>query len=393
MDPMAQLDLLTSPAGIALLARLAELEPTADTELALAAALRREHPADLVTAALAQHELRRRARAKFTRADRMWLTRDGLEQASAEPVARHRAARYSDAGAHRVADLCCGIGGDLVALASSVPDVIGVDRDPVHLAMAARNADVYGVASRVRPRRADVREVSLAGVDAVFIDPARRRGERRMRPGDSEPPLDWCVQLLDHVPRVGIKAAPGLDRTRVPAGWEVEFVAEGRELKEAVLWSPVPAGALPSRATVLGAEQPTRQLLPEPGAPVPVRPPGEFLVDPNPAVTRAGLVEDLARRLGAWKIDDRIAFLSADSPPLTPFGRTLRVVDSGPWREKELPARLRAHDIGALDIRRRGLAGDVDVLRRRLRTSGSRPAVLVMTRVADRPWALLCVDS
>jgi hypothetical protein len=53
---------------------------------------------------------------------------------------------------------------------------------------------------------------------------------------------------------------------------------------------------------------------------------------------------------------------------------------------------LRRHNVGALDIRRRGLAGDVDVLRRKLRTTGSTPATLVMTRVDDQPWALICVD-
>ena len=121
--------------------------------------------------------------------------------------------------------------------------------------------------------------------------------------------------------------------------------------------------------------------------------PGEYLLDPNPAVTRAGLVEELARAVGAWKIDERIAFLAVDAPVTTPFARTLRVLDSGPWREKELSARLRALDVGAVDVRRRGLAGDVDVLRRRLALRGTRRATLVMTRARDRPWALVCVDA
>jgi SAM-dependent methyltransferase len=392
---MANLDLLTGAAGAALLAELAPLQLDALDELRLTRQLRRFYPAELVTAALAQHELRGRARAKFRRAGSMWLTRDGLEQASAEPVALHRASRY--AASTRVADLCCGIGGDLIALAgeanaeaSSPTQVIAVDRDPVHLRMAELNAGVYGVADAVLARLGDVREVDLSGVDAVFVDPARRAGGRRLRTGDSEPPLDWCVRLADRVPAVGIKAAPGLDRERIPAGWEAEFVADGRELKEAVLWSPALSGGIGTRATVLPAGD---QLRPVPGPPVQVRRPGSYLLDPNPAVTRAGLVEDLARVLGAWKVDPMIAFLSADQPLRTPFGRTLRVLDDGPWREKDLVARLRAHDIGALDIRRRGLAGDVSVIRRRLRTSGARPATLVMTRVEDRPWALICVDG
>ena len=94
---------------------------------------------------------------------------------------------------------------------------------------------------------------------------------------------------------------------------------------------------------------------------------------PSPAVTRAGLVEELARELGAWKIDERIAFLSSGTPLRTPFGRGLRVIDSGPWNQKRLPAKLRELDIGAVDIRRRGLAGDVDRLLRGLRLAAQPP--------------------
>ena len=389
---VAAFEALLTPEGQELLHRLRREDDPA--RLRLGTELRASYPVELVTAALAQHELRLRARAKFSRALDMFFTRPGLEQASAEVIAVHRSARYARAGL--VADLCCGIGGDLVALAAG-RGVLAVDRDRLHLRMAQANADVYGVAAGLTAVAADVREVSLGGeagaqaaprVDAVFLDPARRAGGRRLRAGDSEPPLEWCLALAEQVPRVGIKAAPGLPHDAVPPGWELEFIAIGRDLKEAVAWSPALATAA-TRATVLPGGH---TLTPGPGGPVPVRPPGGFLLDPNPAVTRAGLVADLARSAGAWKIDDRIAFLSADAPVRTPFARTLQVIDSGPWDQRRLPARLRALDIGAADIRRRGLAGDVVSLHRRLRLSGSRRATVVMTRVRDRPWGLVCVD-
>jgi hypothetical protein len=125
---------------------------------------------------------------------------------------------------------------------------------------------------------------------------------------------------------------------------------------------------------------------------VPLREPGEYLLDPNPAVTRAGLVEDLARTLGGdiAKIDPQIAFLTLDRPAQTPFARTLRVLESAPWHEKRFAARLRDLGIGAVDIRRRGLAGDVDQIRRRLKLAGNDRATLVITRVDDKPWGIIC---
>lgn len=376
---------LLTPAGADALARAGELREDGRGELAAAAALRREFPGDLAAAAMAQAELREKAAAKFSRAGEMLFTRDGYEQSSGEIIARHRAARFG--GASRIADLCCGVGGDLLALAehrSPVRKIAAVDRDPVHARLARHNAGVYD--GEALPVVADVRDLPLTGFDAVFIDPARRSPGRRFRAGVCEPPLDWCYDLVKQVPAVCVKAAPGLPAEMIPPGWEAEFIADGRDLKEAVLWSPARAAG-ERRATVLPGGS---SLTAVPGDPVSVGEPGEYLLDPSPAVTRAGLVEDLARTLGGWKIDDRIGFIAVDKPVSTPFGRTLRVLHSAPWNEKRFAARLRELGIGAADLRRRGLAGDVDVIRRRLKLSGPNRATIVLTRVADRPWGLIC---
>jgi hypothetical protein len=402
-DPTA---LLTAQ-GQELLSRLASEAPEG-ASLALAVRLRRDYPASLVATAMAQQDLRRAAAAKFSRAADMLFTRAGYEQSSSEPVAGYRAGRLENA--RRVADLCCGIGGDLIALAAA-SDVLAVDRDETHARLALHNAAVYGRAQRVTAVVADVRDVRLAGIDAVFIDPARRSGPgaasapdaRRFRAGASEPPLDWCTALTERVAAVCIKAAPGIPGELIPPAWEAEFIAEGRDLKEAVLWSPSLATALapdgaggPRRATVLATAsggQP-RTLTARPGAPVPLREPGEYLLDPSPAVTRAGLVEDLARVLGddTAKIDPQIAFLTLDRDVRTPFARTLRVLHSAPWNERQFARRLRELDVGAADIRRRGLAGDVDQIRRRLKLAGKTRATVVITRVNDKPWGLICTD-
>ncbi len=275
--------------------------------------------------------------------------------------------------------------------------VVGVDLDGQSLGFARHNAAVCAPGARAGFVRADVTQFPVGAFDAVFMDPARRDAGGRLRTGEYRPPLRWCLDLAGVTPRTCIKAAPGLRRDLVPPGWETEFVAVGRELKEALLWSPALAsGDTATRATVLtaaGGEAVTHTLTEaaqdDPAA-VPVRPPGAYLIDPNPAVTRAGLVAELARRTGTWQIDPMIAFLSGDEPVTTPFGRTLRVIESAPWHEKRFARRLRELGIGAADIRRRGLAGDVADIHRRLGLRGPGAATIVLTRMNDRPWGMIC---
>ena len=386
MDASSWIDTLLTSDGQRLLDELsAETLPATD-QLRLIVRLRERYPPDLVALALTQAKLRIRARSKFSGADRMYFTPAGLEQASSERMARHHARRYEPFDL--VADLCTGIGGDLIGLADGCP-VIAVDKDPVHARLAMLNGVANHVGQRVTSICADVSTVRLNDVPAVFIDPARRSPDRRFPAGASEPSLNWCFALADGETGVGIKAAPGLPTEVVPPAWELEFVSDHRDLKECMLWSPSLATAQ-RRATILPDEH---TLVEHDRARVDVRPPGRFLLDPDPAVTRAGLVQTLGATLGdCWKIDDRIAFLSANMEMLTPFGRSLRIEASMPWNLGRLRESLRSLNVGAVDIRKRGSAVDVDELQKKLKLSGHRAVTLVLTRVADRPWMMVCSE-
>jgi len=183
-----QLDALTTSHGQALLNAIAAC-PSTD-RLKLHEQYRASHDPALVAAACLQIELREKAQHKFTRSERMWLTRSGLEQASGEAVAVHRAARVA-ASANRVADLCCGIGGDSLALAAAgIDSLLVADRDPLHVKMARLNCAVYQAAGEVEGRVTEVEDVDLAGVDTVFVDPARRGAHGRLTAGLSSPSLE-----------------------------------------------------------------------------------------------------------------------------------------------------------------------------------------------------------
>lgn len=100
-----------------------------------------------------------------------------------------------------VADLCCGIGGDAIALARAGIRVLAVDRDPVTAAVARENAEALGLTRLVEVREADVTEVDVSGCDAVFVDPARRGGRGRIfDPEAYSPPLSWAIETARKAP-------------------------------------------------------------------------------------------------------------------------------------------------------------------------------------------------
>jgi SAM-dependent methyltransferase len=374
--------------GAAVLARI----PGYDGEraLATAAALRRDGvDADLAAAALTQARLRARARGKLgDAAARLWFTPDGLEQATRPGVAAGHAERFARAAVERVADLCCGIGGDLVPLAGAARSgAVGVDRDPLTAAVAAANAAVLGAGERVELRCEDVAVTDLAGVDGVFVDPARRGGGRRaLDPGSWSPPFSFVLDVAARVPATGAKLAPGVPHGVLPVDAEAEWVSDRGDVVECALWcGPLATGVrrratlLPSGATLTGDG--TRR-----GVPGPV---GRYLVEPDGAVIRAGLVAEAADLVGGRLLDPTIAYLTCQHRPSTPFGTAYEVTDVLPFGLKRLRTLLRDRGVGRLTVKKRGTAVQPEALRARLRLRGDAEATIVLTRIAGRQSVLL----
>lgn len=380
--------LLRTPEGVNALAVAAEV--AGPDPLAAAAAVRaRGIGADLAAAALTQVELRRRAAPKFgPDADRMFFTRAGLEQATRAVVADRRAARLAAAGVRRLADLGCGLGSDALAAARAGISVHAVEADPQTAALAAANAAAAGLAGLITVECADATTVDVAGFDAVFVDPARRRAGRGrvFDPRSYSPPWDFVAGLAARVPRTVLKLAPGIDHALLPPGAEGEWVSVGGDLVEAAFWCG-PLAQEPRRATLL----PGGAQLTGPGVTAaPVGPVGAYLYDPDPAVVRSHLVAEFAATISGRLADPEIAYVHTDTPAETPFGRQLTVTDVLPFSLKRLRALLRERGIGRLEIRKRGSALEPEQLRRDLKLAGPAGASLVLTRVAGAPTAILC---
>ncbi|WP_044507007.1 THUMP-like domain-containing protein [Gordonia sp. KTR9] len=334
---------------------------------------------------------RRRARSKLRDADGLLLTDDAGQQATASVVAAYRAAevagRFPGSVVH---DLTCSIGAELreLVLVSGIRGVIGSDIDRVRLAMARANVPdaTLLIADALTP---------TSTADVLLADPARRSDAgRTFRLDQLTPPL---FELLTTYPGrlMIVKCAPGLDhqmlRNRFGFDGEVQVTSLDGGVREACLWSG--PGVEPGRrATVLRTRPDGTvaevEITDREDDDVPAGEVGEWIVDPDGAIVRAGLVRHYAHRFGLWQLDPQIAYLTGTSVP--EGARGFRVIEQTGVTEKSLRKALAALDCGSLEILVRGLDVDPDRLRKKLKPRGSRSLSVVLTRIGRKGVAFIC---
>lgn len=399
---------LLTPAGQEVLAVVQERQPKEADYLAHFQVLSRRYPADLVQAALEVAIQRGSAAGKFPQGDRMYFTREALEQASSYPVAAYRSRRYR--GYAPLLDLACSAGGDTLGLAEQGP-VTGIDLDPVRLALAQANLSVLGLGERASWLQADLTRLpikleALGGQAALFFDPARRsQGQRIFTVEAYQPPLSVIRDWLVHVPQLGVKLSPGVDLQEMgpyQAAYapEIEFISLEGELKEAVLWF----GAFHSaarRATLLRRQTPEAgtatpdtlslqrgENLPQ----LPISPPQDYLYEPDPAILRSGLVTLLGASLQAAQLDPDIAYLTASRSSPTPFARCWAVQDWFPFQLKRLRRYLRERGVGHVTVKKRGSPLDPQDLARQLKLKGDAHALIFLTHLEGKPIVIIAAS-
>lgn len=386
VNDTAGLRLLLSPEGQELLASLPPYDPS--RLLALTAELRKDYDADLVAAALTQQQLRERARAKLGEfAGSLLYTEAGLQQATRLQVAAHHAQRYRGA-VERVFDLGCGLGIDSLAFAGLGLEVVAADSDETTAALAMLNlrpfpnakvlhADAFTVAREAGPE------------DGIYADPARRTATGRVfDPNAYSPPLADLLALRKRTPALGLKLAPGISYDFLPADAHAQWVSVDGSVVEAGLWfGPLAVGPGRSALVIKGQTAAVMEVTTdprEPGELAEIGPLRRYLLEPDGAVIRAGGVAKLAREAGAVSLSDGIAYLTADEPYAGPFGESFEVLGSFPYSKPRLAAWCSRHEIGTLEIKKRGVDVVPDELRKSLKLRGSSAATVVLTRVLGK---------
>ncbi len=375
-DAEAEARVLTSDIGKTLLAEVSSVLVPRPAELIR---WRKEASADLVSAALRLAASRRRGAAKFSRADAMWLEATGLEQATAEPVSRHKAGRFAGG---LVVDLCAGIGGDTLALASGA-SVLAVDLDAGMNRRTRWNAEVYGVAARVAPIRARAEAFPIPQGARIHIDPDRRavygKSGRARTLRDYVPGPGFLARLPEMASGGAIKLGPASDFASHFAGgrFEVELVSLGGECKEATVWfgdlatCRRRATRLPDGATWTDRSAPY-------ASPIAPQGPSRLVFDPDPALIRSGLLDSFATAHGLSRYVAGIDFLTGPDRVESPFLAQFLVLEVLPLDIKALRRLVVSRGLGPLEIKTKGVDVRPETLRGQLRPPGPNPATLLL---------------
>jgi hypothetical protein len=373
---------------------LTELAACTEPLLTVASRLRRQFSVVRAHLLLEQADLRRRAAAKFTHADSMFFTSLGLEQATDEWIARYKATRF--AGRGPIADLCCGIGGDLLGLAEQA-STVGVDRDPIATCFASANAQATlapTAAANVSLAIGEADTFAIAHFAAWHLDPDRRpQGNRTTSLEWSCPDQTTVDRFIAEVPHAAIKLAPAAE---VPADWadrcELEWISRDRECRQLVAWHGDLAHS-PGirRATILGNDGTLRRTvagLPNIGVPIAERL-GRFIYEPDSAVLAAHLTGVLATEHRLERVSAGIAYLTGDTVADDPALSCFEVDDVLPFEIRRLVAHLRERAIGTLEIKKRGVEVDPSQLRRQFKLQGDHSATLIITPHNGKQIAIL----
>lgn len=368
-----------------LMARAAAVDAS---DVSAVARLRRDYSATQVAVALELAAARRKAASKFgERAATLVADVPGVEQASGASVAAYKARRLAEAtdqGA--VVDVCCGIGGDAMALCEAGLDVLAVDHDALRLWMAQTN-----VGGGVRGRCVDVSDARFEGA-AMHIDPARRdesAGRRVWRLADMRPGPAVIGRLVQEASLAAVKLSPGVDLDELAEalpGGEVEFISSGGRLVQAVLWTGAPAGAA-RRATLL-IDGEAHTLAGEPG-PTGLGGAGRYVFAVDPSVERAGLLGALCERVDAPMLHPRLGLLTSDRVIDSPWLTGFELIERMPWRPRRVAQWLAANDGGLVEVKTRGKACDPDREQRRLRGEGGTTYTIFVLRFETKVEALV----
>ena len=350
---------------------------------------------------LEQVHLQIKGKLKFPRANLMKFSRDGLAQASSKYLAEYRTWKMKSKlkEINNSLDICCGIGGDTIAMALRWK-VFAVDKDENVINIAKHNLKAYNLENNVEFIQGDVVKLvddvefikKIKDVDCIFFDPGRRSKEKRtVKIEEYQPPLSFVEQLQEISPNICVKISPGADLNRIKYDCDIEVVSYKGEVKEIMLWfggfkidsnkSQILATKLPEKITLVKAEQKLD---------VKSSNLKKYLYEPDPAFIKAYLIEDLANKFKLTLINDKIAYLTGDESIDTPLLKKYLVKKVSNIEYKEINYSLSKLNIGKVDFKSRGVNIDLRNIHKKIHGNGRDKGLVIFTKIDGKKQAIIC---
>ncbi|MBT4575558.1 MAG: hypothetical protein HOB92_03730, partial [Candidatus Cloacimonetes bacterium] len=220
-------------------------------------------------------------------------------------------------------------------------------------------------------------------IDAIFIDPDRRPGtSRRIAPEDYSPKFSQIIKLRDVCPNIAVKLSPAIDykRLNIPSNSTLEFVSENGTLKEILLCMGTLSPENCERKAVL---LPSELILKNSNVKIEIVEIQKYLFEPDPAIIRAGLVQELGSKIDYKLIDKKLALLTGSQISNTDFGKLYIVKQIIKYDIKQVRKYIRENEIGELIIKTRGFPESVEQFRKKIKLKGKSSVIMFILRKGD----------
>lgn len=270
--------------------------------------------------------------------------KEGLQLATPEIVAEYIAKRLKTG---IIADLGCGIGGQVIFFAKECKKVYAVERNTEKLEFAKENCKLYcvnNVEFILGDALTEKVKALVSDADIIFSDPARALSEKVRTLEKLEPPIIEILKIYsDITPNFAFHAPPQMPPERIVLDCEREYLSLHWQLNRLTLYFGAlkrcerSAVVLPGEARLCSSDAPV----------IKTGSMDDYAYEPEPSVVKAELLNELAQTIADagteiffYKGDERRTLLTSheliDSPFFKDRYRILGKTEKDIVRMKEI---------------------------------------------------------
>jgi len=338
---------------------------------------KKKYPDFPITELLNLIDLQQKAFSKIPFSKKWFFSNKNMQQASHYKIAIYHSKIFQRF--NTIADLCSGIGSDLLYLSKNKSKCYAIDYDELILEMCKFNMSLFERANIFYKNM--LAENFVDEVEAIFLDPDRRQSNRRLiRFEDLSPNFQSIKNLFEKYDNVAIKLSPLFDfESSLYKDFSFDFVSLNGELKECLLKTGCLRGK--NKAVLLSTNIILEQ---ENHQETDIKDINYWLLEPDPAIIRSHLVNDLAYTLKVNRVDYNISLLTSRTRPDNRYGKIYEVIDTFDYNLKSLNSYLIKKNIGIIDIKTKGFSESIENFRKKLTLKGNEKGLIFIIRKSKK---------